>query len=33
MGALILAAPWIMNVLLSFTEEIFTSMIIAGAGG
>ena len=32
-GALILFAPWIMDVMLSFTKEVLTSMLISGAGG
>jgi len=33
LGALILFAPWIMDVMLSFTKEVLTSMLISGAGG
>ncbi|HMB31708.1 MAG TPA: flagellar biosynthesis protein FliQ [Desulfohalobiaceae bacterium] len=33
LGALILFAPWIMDVMLSFTKQVLTSMLISGAGG
>lgn len=33
LGALILCAPWIMDVMLSFTKQVLTSMLISGAGG
>ncbi len=33
LGALVLCAPWIMDVMISFTKHVLTSMLISGAGG